>query len=121
MDTQQARRKWDSLRRMTKERGCSEHEAATARRLADALAKKYGFADAQPSTPFRQDFDTRFNRAAERAATRFRWEYRKCGKSTCWCARCAPGHGPYKYHKERDGKTVRSVYLGRYVPCADES
>ncbi len=113
MDAQKARSKWEALKRMSVERGCSKHEAATARKLADALAKKYGFADVPAGRPFREDFDTRFRRAEGRAAMRFNWEYRQCYKPRCHCMKTNSPHGPYKYGKKREGRTVRSIYLGR--------
>lgn len=114
MTKEEAKRKCDALRRMTVARGCTPHEAETARRLADQLAKKFGFASSAPQDTYRPDFDSRFHRAENRAASRFSWEYRKCGKPNCHCARASsPSHGPYKYRKERDGKTVRSVYIGK--------
>lgn len=113
MDTRTARSKWEALQRMTVERGCSIHEAATAKRLADALAKKYGFADTPPTERWRPDFDTRYARAEKKAAARAGWEYRTCGKDRCRCMRGGAPHGPYRYAKRREGKTVRSIYMGR--------
>lgn len=100
---------------MTEARGCTKHEAATAARLAAALAKKWGFDNDPHQRQWRPDFDSRFARAEQRAATRWAWEYRKCGKKRCHCATTASGkgHGPYKYGKRREGLKVRSVYMGR--------
>ena len=98
---------------MTVDRGCTVPEAHTAKRLASVLAAKWGFGDAD-LRPFRDDFYARYAAAEKRAAGRFAWEYRRCGKRACHCMRTAgPGHGPYKYGKRRDGKTVRSIYMGQ--------
>lgn len=110
----QAKRKYDALLNMTAARGCTPHEAKSAARLAKALAKKYGFAAPASQTSWRPNFDERYARAEERAASRFGWEYRKCGKDNCHCARSrSKGHGPYRYAKRREGRTVRSIYMGR--------
>ena len=99
---------------MTVERGCTPHEAATAAKLARALGQKWGFVEPRPRAEYRPDFDDRFKRAESRAAARWSWEYRRCGKKRCHCARAAsPSHGPYKYGKRRDGRKVVSVYYGR--------
>lgn len=99
--------------RMTVARGCTPHEAATAKRLADVLAAKFGFKDAATQAPPPPaDFHARYARAEKRAARRFNWEYRKCGKPNCHCAR-GGAHGPYKYAKVREGRVVCSVYLGK--------
>lgn len=114
MTREQARRKFDGLNRMTESAGCTHHESETARRLATVLAKRWGFDQAAVNRAWRKDFDERYTRGEKRAAMRFRWEYRRCGKTRCHCA--GPGatrHGPYRYGKKRDGKTVRSVYIGR--------
>ena len=114
MTREQARRKYDSLTRMTMARGCTSHEAETARRLAAALAARWGFDDSRAAREWRQDFDARFARAEARAAIRFNWEYRRCGKKRCRCAASlATRHGPYKYGKKRTGRKVSSVYVGR--------
>jgi hypothetical protein len=114
MTREQALRKWRSLTAMVVERGCSVHEAATAARLASVLARKWGFGDSPGRAHERPDFDVRYTRAEQRAAVRFAWEYRRCGKQNCHCAgRGTFRHGPYKYGKKREGRKVRSVYLGR--------
>lgn len=114
MTREQAKRKFNALRNMTEARGCTKHEAATAAHLASTLAKKWGFGSAS-SQRWRPDFDSRFARAEQRAAARWNWEYRKCGKTNCHCSRASTGrgHGPYKYAKRREGAKVRSVYIGR--------
>lgn len=112
MDDQRARTKWEALRRMTVARGCTVHEAATAKRLADVLAKKYGFADAPPKTEWRGDFYTRYAKAEKAAVHRWHWETRRCGSDRCSCMHGGPPHGPYKYGKVRRGKKVSSVYVG---------
>lgn len=114
MDRVAAKRRIESLLRMTVARGCTEPEAATARRLADVLAAKYGFKINRPASAPRPNFDERFERAERKAAARFKWEYRRCGKGNCHCARAAtPPHGPYRYGKKRTGRKVSSVYYGR--------
>lgn len=114
MTQEQARRKWDSLRRMTVANGCTVHEARTASALADALNKRWGFTTPADDAAFREPFDERFNRAEQTAARRFRWEYRRCGKARCRCAQTgAARHGPYRYGKKRIGRKVVSVYIGR--------
>lgn len=112
MDRTAAYRKWQTLARMTTARGCTPAEAATAARLAKVLAGKWGFGGSTRSYDVPPGFSTRYQRAERRAARRWAWEYRTCGKPRC---RCAHGdkHGPYKYAKRRDGGTVRSIYLGR--------
>ena len=113
MTRTEAQRRYDSLRRMTTARGCTIHEAATAARLAHTLAKRYGLEDVVESREWRADFAARYTRAEQRAATRFKWEYRRCGKQRCHCAsRGDRGHGPYRYSKKREGRKVRSIYLG---------
>jgi hypothetical protein len=114
MDKRQAAyRKWKALLNLTVERGCTMHEADTAKRLADLMAKNYGFAREAEPEAFRPDFDARWKRAEQRAAMRWRWEYRSCGKAACHCMRELTKHGPYKYGKVRKGRKVSSVYLGR--------
>jgi hypothetical protein len=108
---EQAYRKWKALLNMTEARGCSKHEAETARRLAGALSTQWGF-NREPQPTHRPDFPGRYARAERTAARNWRWEYRKCGKDSCWCATATQGHGPYKYGKRREGKTVRSIYMG---------
>lgn len=99
---------------MTTARGCTVHEADTAHRLAAALAARFGFGNVPPATHWRPDFEQRFERAEQRAAGRFAWEYRRCGKSRCWCARARrKTHGPYRYGKKRIGRKVVSLYIGR--------
>lgn len=112
MDRAAAYRKWQTLARMTTARGCTPPEAATAARLAKALAGRWGFGGSTRSYDLRRDFETRYRRAEGRAARRWAWEYRTCGKPTCHCYR-GHAHGPYKYAKRREGGTVRSIYLGR--------
>lgn len=111
MTRESARKRWDALGRMTTARGCTAAEAATARRLAASLAARWGFGGAAPSAS-RPAYEERYARAERHAARHFRWEYRACGKR---CSTCRNGaaHGPYKYAKQRDGRTVRSIYLGR--------
>lgn len=108
-----AHRKWEALKRVTVERGATKHEAATASRLAVALAAKYGFGVDRREGKWREDFDTRFHRAEHRAAKRWAWEYRRCGKARCGCMRGGGPHGPYKYSKKRKGKKVVSIYVGK--------
>src|SRR5438552_12078775 len=110
MDRAAAYRKWQTLCRMTVERGCSQAEAEAAARLAARLATRW-LTDAGPTTP-QADDETVYARAEQRAAQRWHWEYRRCGKPRC---RCNDGHlhGPYKYTKRREGQRVRSIYLGR--------
>ena len=43
-------------------------------------------------------------------------EYRKCGKSNCWCAQEPPGkgHGPYLYRSVwKEGKPVKEYFPQR--------
>src|SRR5260370_20953026 len=112
MNQSQAQRKYDKLREIRGERGEGEHEAATAGRLALALARQYGLSDAAPGAPAREEFDARFRRAEARAAYTYAWEYRTCGKPRCRCMRVGYRHGPYKYSKRREGKKVVSIYRG---------
>ena len=45
------------------------------------------------------------------------WRFVRCGKPRCHCAKGSRGHGPYAYAKRREGKKVRSIYLGKdYAP-----
>jgi len=46
-------------------------------------------------------------------ATPAGYEYKQCHKPTCRCMRGGAWHGPYRYHKRRDGKRVHSDYVGR--------
>jgi len=112
MDAQQARVRWQALLRMTVERGCTIHEAATAKRMADVLAKKFSFVHADTETKWRPDFDARYERAERKAAMRYVWEYRTCGKVRCRCMRGGRPHGPYKYGKRRVNGTPHSIYIG---------
>lgn len=113
MDKAKALSRWRALCNMTVARGCTVPEAAVAKRLADALAKKFGFANTPVSDSFRPNFDARYERAEARAAMRFAWEFRACGKARCHCMKFGTKHGPYKYGKVRRGAKVSSVYLGR--------
>lgn len=114
MTSRAAQRKYDSLCRMTVANGCTEHEARTAARLATQLAQRFGFRVDGPTKAYREGFEERFARAEKRAAMRWRWEYRRCGKARCRCAGPGkPAHGPYKYAKQRRGRKVVSVYIGR--------
>jgi hypothetical protein len=114
MDRATAHRKWHALGRMTIEHGCTPAEEWTARRLRARLAAKWGFEREPARRTNRLDRDVaNFYRAERAAARRWRWEYRSCGKPRCRCMRRGQRHGPYKYAKQRDGATVRSVYLGR--------
>lgn len=112
MDRDGAYRKWQALRRVTVANGATTHEAATAARLASVLASRFGFADQEPRQ-YREDFAPRYERAEARAARRWNWEYRQCYKPRCHCMKSDSPHGPYRYAKQRDGRTVRSVYIGR--------
>lgn len=117
MTREEAQRKWNQLHKMTVERGCTQAEADTARRLAAALAARFGFgqrdSESQESPrSSRPNWDARYERAERKAARRWRWEYRRCGKKNCHCVN-DKGHGPYKYAKVRQGKTVRSIYVGK--------
>ena len=112
MDRKKAGARYRALRNMTVARGCTKPEADVAKRLADALAKKFGFADTPISNSWRPDFDIRWERTERRAAIKFRWEYRTCGKSACHCMRGYGKHGPYKYGKVRIGNKVNSIYYG---------
>ena len=51
---------------------------------------------------------------ARRSSVRMKWI--RCGKATC--VRCP--HGPYVYRVWREGKRVRSEYLGRAVAFREE-
>jgi hypothetical protein len=115
-DRTTAHRKWSALRNMTTARGCSPDEAASAARLADALGKRWGFAS-HPATESRWTATAYQSQAAwtaayEQTAHTWGWEYRKCGKRNCHCVN-DQGHGPYRYRKQRTGKTVRSIYMGK--------
>ncbi len=46
----------------------------------------------------------------------YRQSYRRCGKERCTTCRAGPGHGPYWYASWREGRTVRSRYVGRELP-----
>jgi|SRR5579864_767014 len=113
MDRNKAQARWRALCNMTVASGCTVHEAEVAARLAKALASKWGFADTPVSDRWRDDFDARYERAEARAAMRYAWEYRTCGKARCRCMRIGDKHGPYKYGKVRRGNHVYSIYLGR--------
>lgn len=113
MDKAKAYTKWRALCNMTEARGCTKHEAETAKKFADVLAKKFGFADTPTAERWRPDFDARYARAEAKAAMRYGWEYRRCWKARCRCMRGGAPHGPYKYGKVRRGNKVNSVYLGR--------
>lgn len=171
MDRADALRKFQALRKMTVARGATPGEAATAKGLADRLASRFGFSEADADSRNAFDFmreamqhqrdamarehaaraareaaAREAARAAREAAARQRhpgagaqarddaherdrqwwydynaarrtwhWEHRKCGDQNCWCS-TAPkgyGHGPYRYSKQRRGRKVNSVYLGR--------
>lgn len=71
MTQDQAKRKYDALQNMTEARGCTPHEARTARRLAAQLSKRFGFTEDKPRQEYRPDFNARWSAAAERAASRF--------------------------------------------------
>ncbi len=43
----------------------------------------------------------------------WREEYRKCGKSNCWCAKSEKRHGPYWYRTVREGDRVSKQYWRR--------
>lgn len=112
-DREAARRKWRSLLRMTVARGCTQPEADTAALLAHRLDLRYGFTGETPAHP-ESGFAERHAADERRAAMRWKWEYRRCGKPNCWCmGTTRPGHGPYKYGKRRSGTYVTSVYIGR--------
>src|SRR5579872_6399024 len=49
-------------------------------------------------------------------SVRRRASYRRCGKSNCATCAAGPGHGPYWYAHWREGKKVRSLYLGLRPP-----
>ena len=111
MNREQAQRRFDALSRMTVARGCSLAEAATAATIAQRIARTFGFGGEkrhwwEKSAPVAQDM--------HKAAERFGWEYRRCGKKRCWCARrpLHQAHGPYRYRKQRRGSHVHSVYVG---------
>lgn len=109
-----AKRKIEALLRMTVERGCTKGEAATARRMAESLAAKWGFTiRPRTSGEKKPDYDERFREAEKKAAARWGWEYRSCGKKSCHCMRDGSKHGPYKYRKRRDGKKISSIYGGK--------
>ena len=112
MDKHRAQARYNALRNMTVDRGCTAHEAATAARIAAVLARQYGLVEEQPQAPARDEFDVRFARAEARAAYTYAWEYRTCGKRRCRCMRGGSPHGPYKYSKRRRGKKVVSIYRG---------
>lgn len=107
-----ALRKWRALLNLTVQRGATMHEAAVAAKLAKALAAKFGFGNTD-KRDFREDFASRFARAEQRAARRWAWEYRTCGKGRCHCMRGDGKHGPYKYGKKRTGRKVVSIYVGK--------
>lgn len=137
MTRQEAQRKYDALKRLTVARGATVSEAATASRLAAALAAKYSLNDEQPRStrqgysdaraeprstrhggapwppPPPDEWDFRWEYVYGKASRKWRWEYRKCGKAKCWCARAHQGHGPYRYGKVRRGLSVHSHYVGR--------
>jgi hypothetical protein len=114
MTKNEAYTKWKLLQFMTVDRGCAPPGGATAARLAAALAARWGFTEAaQESTRARPDWESRYSRAEAHAARRWHWEYRTCGKRRCRCMRAGLKHGPYRYAKQRKGRQVKSIYLGR--------
>jgi DNA-binding SARP family transcriptional activator len=50
------------------------------------------------------------------ASVRYRRSYRRCGKPSCSTCVNGKGHGPYWYAHWRDGKRVRSRYVGTAPP-----
>ena len=111
MNREQAQRRFDALSRMTVARGCTVAEAATTATIAQRIARAFGFGGEkrhwwEKSTPVAQD--------VRAAAERFGWEFRRCGKKSCWCAKrpLHQAHGPYRYRKQRRGSHVHSVYVG---------
>ncbi|MGB2711412.1 MAG: hypothetical protein WBC33_07830 [Conexibacter sp.] len=65
---EQARRKYESLQRMSTANGCTPGESSTAARLADALAKKYGFVGVESGGRWRVDFEESGAPGSTRAA-----------------------------------------------------
>src|SRR5712691_2436179 len=83
MNRIQAERRYAALLRMTAKRGCTEAEAATAREIARRIAILWHLGVAQDgpgkaaASGVAQD--------EWKAASRFGWEYRRCGRRNCWC------------------------------------
>lgn len=46
----------------------------------------------------------------------YQLQYRKCGKASCRTCQRGQGHGPYWYAYWKDGKKVRSQYVGKEHP-----
>lgn len=102
------RAKYEALKRMTRRNGCTAPEAAAAAAAAARLLRRN---PALEKPVLVRKVFRGFQEEMMRAGAK--WEYRKCGKSNCHCAKGGPGHGPYLYEKQREGATVSSVYRGR--------
>lgn len=50
----------------------------------------------------------------------FTIRYVKCGKESCNICRKGAGHGPYVYKTVREGRKVKSVYLGKLEAVKDK-
>lgn len=46
----------------------------------------------------------------------YQQQYRKCGKAACKPCQTGQGHGPYWFAFWRDGRRVRSAYIGKTAP-----
>ncbi len=49
----------------------------------------------------------------------YQLQYRTCGKSCCKTCRSGQGHGPYWYAYWREGKRIRSGYVGKMSAMAE--
>jgi len=117
MNRTQAVRRYEALLRMTVARGCTQSEAATAKEIARRIAELWGLDSCATGSPaYRKTYaGDRVAQDERQAAKKYGWEYRRCGKRSCWCAGrpIRETHGPYRYAKQRRGRYVYSIYQGR--------
>jgi len=70
----------------------------------------------------KESFDKIYTEAIQLANQRltdnslYRARYRKCKKKDCIICKETPGHGPYWYRVFREGKKVKSQYVGKQLP-----
>jgi len=112
MTREQAYSMWRSLKNMTVARGCTEPEAATAAKMRDRLDQAWGFSGGEQVPP-QPEVVNQFWSDLGKAAGNWKWEFRRCGKRNCHCMKGGHPHGPYRYAKQRHGRRVNSIYLGK--------